>query len=206
MEQIKGAVRKTFFAGLVVVVPIIITALAFIWLFQIVDGFLSPVFHGMLGIQVPGLGLLVTIALIFITGLLAKNVLGVRLLQFIQGLLMRLPLVKKIYPMIRQLVEAFSPASSSSFKRVVLVEYPKKGIFSLGFLTNEVSMHRSAERTHYCSVYIPTNNLYIGQMALFKPEEVIVTGFTIEEGLKIVLSGGTSFPSSITGQNLKSDS
>jgi uncharacterized membrane protein len=204
MERLKGAIKNTFLAGLVVLVPIAITALALFWLFSLLDGFLSPAFYGILGKEIPGLGFLTEIVIIFLVGLLATNVLGSRLLRFVQNFLMRIPLVKNIYPAVKQLVEAFSSAGNSSFKKVVLVEYPQKGIFSLGFLTNEVHMNGAQPNGHFYSVYLPTNNLYLGQVALFKAEEVIFTGFTVEEGLKIILSGGTAFPPSIKSQNFKS--
>ncbi|MGD0624282.1 MAG: DUF502 domain-containing protein [Thermodesulfobacteriota bacterium] len=204
MERFKGAIKNTFLAGLVVVVPIVITALALFWLFSFLDGFLSPAFYAILGKEIPGLGFLTEIVLIFIVGLLATNVFGSRLLGFIQDFLMRIPLVRNIYPAIKQLVETFSKATGSSFKKVVLVEYPNKGIFSLGFLTNEVQMNQAQDKGHFFSVYIPTNNLYLGQVALFKVEDVVFTGFTVEEGLKIILSGGTAFPPSIKSQNLRS--
>ena len=200
MEHFKKSVKKTFFAGLVVVVPIVITALALIWLFNLVDGFLSPLLFNILGRQIPGLGFLTEIILIFVVGLLATNVLGSRLLKFIQGLLVRLPLVKNIYPTIRQLVEAFSSERGSSFKKVVLVEFPQKGIFSLGFLTSEVRVNLGGRYQVFFSVYLPTNNLYLGQVALFKTDEVVITDFTVEEGFKIILSGGSAFPPSIKGQ------
>ncbi len=204
MERFKGAIKNTFLAGLVVLVPIVITALALFWLFSFLDGFLSPAFYAILGKEIPGLGFLTEIVLIFLVGLLATNVFGSRLLGFIQDFLMRIPLVRNIYPAIKQLVETFSKATDSSFKKVVLVEYPQKGIFSLGFLTNEVQMNQAQHNGHFFSVYIPTNNLYLGQVALFKVEDVVFTGFTVEEGLKIILSGGTAFPPSIKSQNLKS--
>jgi uncharacterized membrane protein len=203
MERIKGALKNTFLAGLVVVVPIVITVLALFWLFSFLDGFLSPVFYEILGKEIPGLGFLTEILVIFLVGLLAKNVFGSRLLRFIQELLTRVPLVRNIYPAVKQMVETFSKPGGSSFKNVVLVEYPQKGIFSLGFLTNEVSMDRAPDNGRYYSVYIPTNNLYLGQVALFKVEDVIFTGFTVEEGLKIILSGGTAFPPSIRTQNFR---
>lgn len=203
MERIKGALKNTFLAGLVVVVPIVITTLALYWLFSFLDGFLSPVFYGILGREIPGLGFLTAIVLIFLVGLVATNVLGSRLLRFIQEFLTRIPLVRNIYPAVKQLVETFSKSGGSSFKKVVLVEYPQKGIFSLGFLTNEVSMDQAQNNGRYYSVYIPTNNLYLGQVALFKVEDVIFTGFTVEEGLKIILSGGTAFPPSIRIQGFK---
>ena len=201
MGRVKGAIKRIFFAGLVVVVPILITAFALYWLFHVLDGFLSPMIEEVAGEEIPGLGILTEIVIIFLVGLVATNVLGSRLLRWIQALLIRIPVVKNIYPPIRQIVEAFHPSSGSSFKKVILVEYPKRGMYALGFLTSEVSIKGTSSNERLYSVYLPTNNLYIGQVALFKTEEVIITGFTIEEGLKIILSGGTAFPPSIQKQN-----
>lgn len=204
MERIKGAIKRTFFAGLVVVVPILITAFALYWLFRFLDGFLSPLIDQIIGKDIPGLGILTEVLLIFLVGVVATNVLGSRVLNWLQNLLMRTPVVKNIYPTIKQIVEAFHPSSGSSFKKVVLVEYPKSGIFTLGFLTGEVSLKGASNHQRFYSVYLPTNNLYIGQVALFKAEEVVMTRFTIEEGLKIILSGGTAFPPTIQSQDSKS--
>jgi len=203
MEQLKGALKKTFFAGLVVVVPIVITALALIWLFNFLDGFFSPFLRHTLGIEFAGLGILAEIILILLVGMVATNVLGSRLLKFLQDFLIRIPIVKSIYPTVRQLVEAFSSAKDSSFKKVVLVEYPQKGNYSLGFLTRELSLDPASQNFPFYSVYVPTNNLYLGHVVLFKAEEVIITDFTIEEGFKIILSGGTTFPPAIRTQNRK---
>ena len=201
MERIKGAVKRTFFTGLVVVVPILITAFTLYWLFNLLDGFLSPLIHQILGREIPGLGILIEIVIIFAMGVVATNVLGSRILTWFQDLLMRTPVIKNIYPTIKQLVEAFHPSSSSSFKKVVLVEYPKVGTFTVGFLTSEVTIKGAAQNQRLYSVYLPTNNLYLGMVALFREEDMIVTNFTIEEGLKIVLSGGTTFPPTIQQQN-----
>jgi uncharacterized membrane protein len=201
MERAKGAIKRTFFTGLVVVVPILITAFTLYWLFRVLDGFLSPIIDQILGRDIPGLGILTEIVIIFLVGVVATNVLGSRVLHWFQTLLMRAPVVKNIYPTIKQLVEAFHPSSSSSFKKVVLVEYPKVGTLAVGFLTSEVSLKGTAQAQRLVSVYLPTNNLYLGNVALFKEEDLIVTDFTIEEGLKIVLSGGTAFPPTIQKQN-----
>ena len=201
MERIKGAVKRTFFTGLVVVVPILITAFTLYWLFNLLDGFLSPLIHQILGREIPGLGILIEIVIIFAMGVVATNVLGSRILTWFQDLLMRTPVIKNIYPTIKQLVEAFHPSSSSSFKKVVLVEYPKAGIFTVGFLTSEVTIKGAAQNQRLYSVYLPTNNLYLGMVALFREEDMIMTNFTIEEGLKIVLSGGTTFPPTIQQQD-----
>jgi uncharacterized membrane protein len=194
MERIKRAIKRTFLAGLAVVIPILFTAVALVWLFRVLDGFLNPFLQKYWGVNIPGLGLLVEVVVIFLVGLFATNFLGARVLKMIQNILMHLPIVKRIYPTIQQIVEAFSPSSKSSFKKVVLVEYPQKGIFTMGFLTNEVSINDETRNGGFWSVYIPTNNLYLGHVALFRVEEVKFTDFTVEQGLKIILSGGTAFP------------
>ncbi len=204
MEKITGTVKKTFLAGVVVVVPILITAFALYWLFNLLDGFLSRYIQQILGKEIPGLGILSEIIIIYLVGTVATNVLGSKILSWLQNLLIRIPVVKNIYPTIKQVVEAFQPSSSSSFKKVVLVEYPKSGIYTLGFLTSEVFMKGAANGQAFYSVYLPTNNLYLGQVALFRAEEVIITRFTVEEGLKIILSGGTAFPPTIERQDLRS--
>ena len=201
MERMKGAVKRTFFTGLVVVIPILITAFALYWLFRLLDGFLSPYIHEVAGREIPGLGILIEIVVIFLVGVVATNVLGSRILNWFQTLLMHTPVVKNIYPTIKQLVEAFHPSSSSSFKKVVLVEYPKMGTFAVGFLTSEVALKGDPRNQRLYSVYLPTNNLYLGNVALFKEEDLIVTDLTVEEGLKIVLSGGTAFPPTISRPN-----
>jgi uncharacterized membrane protein len=201
MERAKGAIKRTFFTGLVVVIPILITAFALYWLFRLLDGFLSPFIHEVAGREIPGLGILIEIVVIFLVGVVATNVLGSRILNWFQTLLMHTPVVKNIYPTIKQLVEAFHPSSSSSFKKVVLVEYPKMGTFAVGFLTSEVALKGDPRNQRLYSVYLPTNNLYLGNVALFKEEDLIVTDLTVEEGLKIVLSGGTAFPPTISRPN-----
>jgi uncharacterized membrane protein len=201
MERAKGAIKRTFFTGLVVVIPILITAFALYWLFRLLDGFLSPFIHEIAGREIPGLGILIEIVVIFLVGVVATNVLGSRILNWFQTLLMHTPVVKNIYPTIKQLVEAFHPSSSSSFKKVVLVEYPKMGTFAVGFLTSEVALKGDPRNQRLYSVYLPTNNLYLGNVALFKEEDLIVTDLTVEEGLKIVLSGGTAFPPTISRPN-----
>ncbi len=204
MEQLKGALKKTFFSGLVVVVPIVITVLALYWLFTFLDGFFGPLLRHTLGTEFAGLGILAEIILIFAVGLITTNVIGSRLLKILQDFLIRVPIVKSIYPAVRQIVEAFSSAKDSSFKKVVLVEFPQKGNYSLGFLTRELSLDPASKNSRLYSVYVPTNNLYLGHVVLFKVEEVIITDFSIEEGFKIILSGGTAFPPAIRVQNRKS--
>ena len=201
--------RTKIFAGILVVLPIGLTFLVLKFVFNALDNILGPVipevpiylFHRLF--TLPGLGIISFFLMLYVIGMITTNVLGRKLVHWADSLVINIPVVKNIYPTIKQIVEAFHPSSSSSFKKVVLVEYPKSGIFALGFLTSEVSMRGGSSNQRFYSVYIPTNNLYLGHVALFKAEEVTIPGLTIEEGLKIILSGGTAFPPTIQRQDFK---
>jgi uncharacterized membrane protein len=98
---------------------------------------------------------------------------------------------------VKQLLEAFSPAKRSSFKEVVLAEHPRKGEYVFGFLTGEIVVEGPEGARHMVSVFVPTNNLYLGDVILLPKDEVIHTGLAVEEGLRIILSAGTGVPGRI---------
>src|SRR5512142_1800198 len=125
--------RKRFIAGFFVTVPLIISVAALIWIFEIIDGFMGPLYTRLLGREIPGLGLITTAAFVLGVGVLTTNVIGRRLLQTAEGWLLRIPVFRTIYSPIKQLLDAFSPESSGGFKRVVLVE-DRHGRAALGFL------------------------------------------------------------------------
>src|SRR5512135_412729 len=128
--------RRRFIAGFFVTVPLIISVAALIWIFEIIDGFMGPVYTRLLGREVPGLGLLTTAAFVLGVGVLTTNVIGRRLLQTAEGYLLRIPVFRTIYSPVKQLLDAFSPESTGGLKRVVLVE-SRDGRWVLGFLTKE---------------------------------------------------------------------
>lgn len=196
-----GTVRNwfkvRFFAGFFITVPAIATS----WLLYIfwvkIDDFFSPGYEQIFGRRLPGLGFLTAIALILSIGVVATNVVGRRVLAWVERLLLRVPVFRSIYPSIKQLLEAFSPDKRSSFKEVVLAEHPRKGEFVFGFLTGEVLVEGSEGRCELVSVFIPTNNLYLGDVILVPKQDVIPTGLTVEEGIRIILSAGTAIPSQL---------
>src|SRR5450756_2742040 len=132
-------VRRHLTAGLLVLVPLVITAAVIRFVFNVIDGASQPLTERLVGRTIPGLGLVLTIAVIWLTGLLSSNLIGQKFLELFGRLLENLPLVKTVYTASKQLVEAVSPGGRRAFQRVVLVEFPQKGTFALGFVTGTVS-------------------------------------------------------------------
>ena len=206
MGNLKASIKRRFVAGLVVLIPISVTLFLIWWVFTLVDGFLAPIYDRILGYHVPGLGFISTILLILLVGLVTTNVVGQRLISRGDALLARIPVVRSIYPSLKQMVDAFSPAGRASFKRFVMVEYPRKGAYAFGFLTDqsELECHISdqegegLQREPLAAVYIPTNHLYLGEIVFLPREEVYYSDLTIEEGIKIILSAGIATPPRLT--------
>jgi uncharacterized membrane protein len=195
--SIRATFKRRFLAGLLISIPAIVTLLIIGWFFHFVDGLLEPFYYNILGYHVPGLGFISAIILIFIIGIISTNVIGRKIIGYLEMVMLRIPVFKGIYTALKQLVDAFSPeVKGSSFKKFVIVEYPKSGVFVFGFLTKECVIKRESNghESSLKAVYIPTNNLYLGEIALFREESVFYTDISIEEGIKIILSGGIATP------------
>lgn len=186
--------KVRFVTGFVVTVPAIATAWLLYLFWDKIDDFFSPIYQQLFGRRIPGLGFLTAIALIFFMGVIATNVVGRRVLAWIDKLLLRIPIFRSIYPSVKQLLEAFSPEKRTSFKEVVLAEHPRKGEFVFGFRTGEVLVEGPEGKRELVTVFVPTNNLYLGDVILVPKDEVISTGLTVEEGLRVILSAGTAGP------------
>jgi uncharacterized membrane protein len=131
--------RRYFITGFFVTVPLVISVAALVWIFDVVDGVMAPVYERILGRKVPGLGLVTTAVLVLLAGAVATNVIGRRLLQQTEHYLMMVPVFRTIYAPVKQLIVAFSPDNDAGFKRVVLVDDPMRGML-LGFLTREFTL------------------------------------------------------------------
>jgi uncharacterized membrane protein len=188
--------RRSFIAGFFVTVPLFISVAALIWMFGVVDGLTSPLYDRVLGRRVPGLGLATTVAVIVMVGAVATNVFGKRVLQRADGYLLRLPVFKLIYAPVKQLVAAFSPDNESGFKQVAMVEDPV-GRFALGFLTKEFTVDRGHGPVRLAAVYVPTNHLYLGDIVICERERVSFPDLSVEEGIRIFLTGGMALPESL---------
>ncbi len=180
--------RAQFLAGVLVVVPIGASILILVWLFSTVDNFLQPVARALWGHTVPGVGFGATLVLIYLAGVIASNVVGRKLLRYGDSLLARVPVFRQLYTGIRQILEGFSTPDKGGYMQVVLVEFPRKGMKAIGFVTNELT-ETSGEKL--LSVFIPTApNPTSGFLQIMKEEEVFRTEISLDDALKMIVSAG----------------
>jgi uncharacterized membrane protein len=191
--------RRSFITGFFVTVPLIISVAALVWIFQVVDGITEPVSVRIFGRAVRGLGVLTTAGLILVAGAVANNVFGKRVLQRAEYYLLQVPVFKTIYAPVRQLVAAFSPDNEAGFKKMVIVEDPSRGLL-LGFLTKEFTLDRGRGVEPFVAVYVPTNHLYLGDVVVFPREHVAFPDLSVEEGIRIFLTGGMALPNTLRSQ------
>jgi uncharacterized membrane protein len=188
--------RRRFLAGFFITVPLVISVAALVSIFGIIDRFTAPLATRVLGREVPGLGLLITLLLVLAVGVVATNVIGRRVLARAESWLMMIPVFRTIYAPVKQLVVAFSPDNEYGFKRVVMIEDPARGLV-MGFLTKEFAVDRGQGPEQLVAVYVPTNHLYLGDIALYPRERAFFPDVTVEEGIRIFLTGGMSLPGQI---------
>ena len=186
-------VRRNFIAGFFVTVPLVISVAALVWIFRLIDGLVGPLFEQWLPVQVPGLGILTTALVVLLVGTIATNVIGKRVLQRAESYLTRVPVFRTIYAPVKQLVVAFAPDNEYGFKRVAIVEDAARGDV-LGFLTKEFTVDRGKGPEEMLAVYVPTNHLYLGDVIICSPEKVVFPDISVEQGIRIFLTGGMALP------------
>ena len=190
----KNWFKVRFIAGIFVTLPIFLTAWI-LWIFwSKIDDFFAPMYFQLFGRVIPGLGFLTAIAIILAMGTIARNVVGRRVLAWGDALLLRVPIFRLLYPSIKMLIDAFSPERRGSFKAVVLVQHPREGSWAFGFVTSEVSLDAENGKGEMVTVFVPTNNLYLGDIVMVPRLDIIFTGLSVEEGLRVILSAGTATP------------
>jgi len=190
--------RKYFISGIVVFLPLAMTVFLFVWIISLADGllgrFLKPYFAEN---YFRGLSIMIFVSLIVLIGFFVTNFIGQRIFQWYERLLLRLPFFKQVYPAIKEMaIFLFSRDQLKSFKQVVLVEYPRKGIYVMGFLTNDASS-KICELTKkdLCNVFISSSpSPLTGFTIVISRKEIVYTDIKIEEAFKFILSGGVVNP------------
>jgi uncharacterized membrane protein len=197
--------RRRLLAGFFVSIPLIISVAALLWIFGIIDRLTAPLASQLLGAENPSgyerlfvasLGVFATLLVVLTVGTVATNVIGRRVLNRAESWLMLIPVFRTIYAPVKQLVVAFSPDNEYGFKRVVMVEDPHRG-WVMGFLTKEFTVDRGTGIESLMAVYVPTNHLYLGDIVLFPRDRAFFPDVTVEEGIRIFLTGGMSLPGRI---------
>jgi uncharacterized membrane protein len=204
--------QNLFIAGLLVLLPISITVFILTFVFQKLDNLLSPAFVKLLillglpfreGQFIPGLGFVATIIIIIFTGLITKNILGRKLFGLGEIIVERIPVARSIYSGAKQIIDTVSKSQLDAFNKVVMVEYPRRGLFSLGFVTCEARGEiQENTKKNVVNVFIPTTPNPTSGLLIFVPkEDIIPLSMTVEEGIKLVVSGGIVTP--IKNNNLQ---
>jgi uncharacterized membrane protein len=195
--------RSRLLTGFFVIVPLVVSVAALVWIFGIIESFTAPLAARVMPeagpwgrAAVAGLGILITLLVVLAFGSFATNVIGRRVLAKAEGWLMLIPVFRTIYAPVKQLVVAFSPDSEGGFKRVVMVEDPHRG-WVMGFLTKEFTVDRGTGLQALVAVYVPTNHLYLGDIGLYPRERIYYPDLSVEEGIRIFLTGGMSLPGRI---------
>lgn len=195
----KHIIRRSFVAGLLVWLPILVTYVIIKFIIDLFDGTLSLLPHRLqptqlFGHNIPGLGFLFTLIIIFLTGLLIANFIGHRIVATWEKLLAKIPLIRSIYMAVKQVTHAFVQPKGESFRQVLLIEYPRKGLWSIGFQT--ASQFKGIPLEHeMVAVFIPTTpNPTSGFLILAPKENVIPLKMTIEEAFKVIISLGVMMP------------
>lgn len=196
------ALRRYFISGLLVWIPIVVTIFVVSFILNLLDSSLlllpkraQPEY--LLGYHVPGVGVMITLAVIFITGFLAANFLGSRLVSLWDHLVDRIPLVRSLYNAVKQVMETVFSSNGHSFRKVILVEYPRKGLWSISFQTGMGSQELSDHLGHeeLLSLFVPTTpNPTSGFLIYAKKSEVIELDMAVDQALKFVISLGVVQP------------
>jgi len=181
---------------LLVVTPIWGTYLILKTLLVTLEGVLGRVLQRYSAFYIPGSGIVVLALLIFLTGLLATNIFGKKIVEFWDYLLNRVPFVRGVYSVLKAIVDAISLQSKGHFNRVVLVQYPRAGIYSLAFVTGVTQGEaQNVTRENLVSVFVPTTpNPTSGFFVLVPQEQVVPLSMTIEEGMKMIITAGFFTP------------
>jgi uncharacterized membrane protein len=195
-EAIGQWLRRRFIAGFFVTVPLVVSVAALVWIFGIIDDLTSPLATRLAGRAAPGVGILIMVLFVLVIGAVATNVIGRRILGRAEQLLTRVPVFRTIYSPVKQLVAAFSPDNEYGFKRVVMVEDERRGLV-MGFLTKEFTLDRGQGPEQLIAVYVPTNHLYLGDIVLYPRARAFYPDLSVEEGIRIFLTGGMSLPGRI---------
>lgn len=193
--------RRYVIAGLLIWVPLGITLLVIKLLVDVVDQILLLLPPGwrpqaLLGFDIPGLGVVLMTLVVLTTGFVVANLAGRKLVGLWESLLARIPLVRSIYSAVKQVAEALLSSGGSAFRKVLLIEYPRKGVWSLAFQTGNACEEIQARSDNaLISVFVPTTpNPTSGFLIVLPQDEVVELEMSVEEGLKFIMSLGVVTP------------
>lgn len=193
--------KRYFITGLLIWIPLAITAMVLAWIVGTLDQVilwmpeqLQP--RSVLGFNIPGLGVIVTLLIILFTGLIAANVLGQRLVRYWEAVLARIPVVKSIYYSVKQVSDTLFSSNGQAFRKALLIQYPRQGSWTIAFLTGKPGGAAADHlRGDYVSVYVPTTpNPTSGFFLMLPVADVVELDMSVDEALKYIISMGVVAP------------
>ena len=204
IKKFQRRLRNVFITGLLITLPIALTWFILQFLLKNFDA-LSPVFTRMLiqlgapipeGFRIPFLGLVVTLLIVLAVGWLTTNFFGKKLFELGELMIEKIPFVRRIYKGSKQVVSSIAEADTSTFSKVVLIEFPRRGLLAIGFVTGESRGEvQRITRENMLNVFVPTMPNPTSGFLIFSPlKELTEVSMTIEEGIKYVVSGGLVTP------------
>ena len=204
-----NTIKKYIVAGLLVWLPLAVTVFIVKLVVDLLDNIillLPPDYQPaiILGFSIPGFGIVLAISTLLVTGMFAANLFGRRLFGLWEAILNRIPLVRSIYNSVKQISTTILDANGKSFRKVVMLQYPRKGIWSIGFLTNEyVSVNIEGRNENLVAVFVSTTpNPTSGFILMMPRDEIIDLDMTVEEGFKFIISMGVIIPDGPIRQQL----
>ena len=191
MNSITQNFRSKLFAGLATLLPLYFTFIVVKFLFISLEETSGPLLKK-LGFNIPGLGIILTIILIYILGLLVTNFLGRRIFNLGEKVVKKVPVVNIIYSTLKQITDTFTKGSKDTFKGAIYIQYPRRGLWTMAFISGESI---SKEGIAYYHVFVPTTpNPTSGFFLLVPQSDSVKTGMSVEDGLKTIISGGLLAP------------
>jgi len=191
-------IRNRFFTGVIIALPIVATVMAVTWIVQKIDnnvlGLIPAPWNPKtyIGFDIPGLGLIISFVLLFLLGVIASNFIGNSIIKAGERLLERVPVVSPVYSSLKQIVTTVAQQKDRAFRDVCLLEYPRPGLWAIGFVTADLSGAPAKELLEgYVCVFVPTTpNPTSGFLLFSKEEDIKILDMTPEEGAKMIISGG----------------
>ena len=200
LKKLQRRIRNIFITGLLITLPIALTYFILQFLFKNLDA-LSPVFTKILidmgapipeGYRIPALGLVITLLIVLAVGWFTTNFFGKQMINLGERLVGKIPFVRKIYKGSKQVVQSIAHADTTAFRKVVLIEFPRRGMLAIGFVTGSARGEvQGYTRENILNVFVPTMpNPTSGFLVFAPPEELTEIDMSIEDGIKYVVSGG----------------
>jgi len=197
----KNKIKKVFLTGIAAIIPIGVTIYILFFIVKTMGQLVKiipPKYHPdqLFAFHIPGLDIVITVVLIFIIGLVTKSYIGNKLVGWGEFILGKIPVVRTIYTGIKKLVDAIFGEKSESFKRVVLIEYPRKGLYSVAFVTGEARGEVQAKTAQRCiNIFLPTTPNPTSGFYLMVPEtDVVDLNMSVDEAFTLIISGGVFTP------------